>query len=373
MAEVLDWRRTAEPGHAAAHIARSLAQGRLVAFPTETVYGIAASALVPDAVDYLVESKGRASLKPLTLAIRGADDVADWLPGLGAAGRRLARRCWPGPITLVSEEGVKEGLAARLPERVRQRVCPNSTLGLRAPAHEAICQVLRLLPGPLVLTSANRSGEPDATNADAVIEAVGDCVDLVIADGPCRHGKPSTVVEVKGDSWKILREGVMTAAMLERLTGCMIVFICTGNTCRSPMAEALFKKLLADRLGCQPDQLPAQGYTVRSAGLSAMSGIPAAPEAVEIAFELGADLSYHCSRPLTAELVRQADFLVTMTHGHLLTLRDQFPRLDSCCRLLSADGDDVPDPIGADQATYRACARQIMACLEKLVPEVQPR
>ncbi len=371
MPEILDWQQAASPRSLVRRAARALTQGGVVGFPTETVYGLAASALQPEAVDRLVHGKGRDASKPLALAIGGPEEASDWLPDLGVVGRRLVRRCWPGPVTLVSGDGIERGLAGRLAEGVRRRVCPSGMVGLRVPAHQAILDVLHQVAGPLVLTSANRSGEPEATTAEAMLEAVGDQMDLAIADGPCRFGTPSSVVQVSGNSWKMLREGVVPTATLERLAGCVIVFVCTGNTCRSPLAEALCKKLLADRLGCSPEELPARGFTVCSAGMAAMSGGPAAEEAVEVARELGADLSGHMSRPLTAELARHADVLVAMTRGHLFALAERFGSETSQLRLLSSDGRDVPDPIGADQETYRACARQIQECLEQLLPEVQ--
>jgi protein-tyrosine phosphatase len=373
MAEVLDWQRAVNSHQVVQHVAQVLTRGGLVALPTETVYGIAASALLPDAVDRLVEIKGRADDKPLTLAIGGAEEVLDWVPGLSQVGRRLAGRCWPGPVTLVCADGVTEGRACWLPERVRRRVCPKGSLGLRVPAHGAILQLLPLLGGPLVLTSANRSGAAEATCADAVLHAVGERLDLVVDDGPSRYGQASTVVEITGNSWNVLREGVVSAQLLETLSGCMIVFVCTGNTCRSPIAEALCKKLLAERLECLPEELPARGFVVRSAGLAAMMGGRAAPEAVAAVRELGADLTGHASRPMTAELASQADLLIAMTHGHVAALSELFPALAAQPRVLSADGMDIPDPIGADQQTYRVCARQILSCLETLVPEVQPR
>src|SRR5262249_18427110 len=260
----------------------------------------------------------------------------------------LARRCWPGPVTLVYGNGVADGLAARLPASVGQWICPKGTLGLRSPAHQAIQQVLYHLPGPLALTSANRSGEPEATTMEGVVEAVGEHLALVIDDGPSRYGKPSTVVQVNGTSWNILREGVVSANLLQRLSCCMIVFVCTGNTCRSPMAEALCKKLLAERLGCTPDDLTQRGFVVLSGGLSAMMGGGAAAEAIGVAQEMGADLSQHASQALSRDIVAQADFLMAMTHGHLRALTAQYPQLGSRARLLSADGSDIADPIGSN-------------------------
>jgi len=152
----------------------------------------------------------------------------------------------------------------------------------------------------------------------------------------------------------------------------MIVFICTGNTCRSPLAEALCKKRLAERLSCQPEDLPQRGFIVLSAGLSAIMGGGAAAESVEVGRELGADLTGHRSRPLSVELVAQADFLIGMTQSHLLALaglhRAQGPQV----RLLGDDGEDIADPIGCEQEVYRQCARQIDRHLQKLVVELHP-
>jgi protein-tyrosine phosphatase len=368
MVDVLPW-QSAEAGAVVRRAVRALAEGKLVVFPTETVYGLAASALVPEAVERLRSCKGRPEDKPLALALPGPAAALDWLPDLGPMGRRLARRCWPGPVTIVSGEGVGRGLVSRLPESVRQRVCPTGTLGLRVPAHRAVHQVLHDLPGPLVLTSANRSGAAEATTAEEVLQAVGSAVDLVVDGGPTQYGQPSTVVRVEGSRWDVLREGVVPRADIERLSMCMILFVCTGNTCRSPMAEALCKTILADRLGCRPEELPGRGFLVLSAGLAAMMGGEAAPEAVEAARELGADLSGHASRSLRADLVAQADYLVAMTRSHLQALHAHFPQFAARTRLLSGDGDDIADPIGCDQQVYRTCAQQILRHLEELVPE----
>ncbi|HZU36991.1 MAG TPA: L-threonylcarbamoyladenylate synthase [Gemmataceae bacterium] len=371
MPEILDWQRMSDPRQAIRRAAEVLRRGGLVGFPTETVYGVAASALIPEGVERLATCKGRPESKPMTLAIGGASEALDWVPTMSRLGRRLARRCWPGPVTLVYSQGAEAGLASRLDERVRQRVCPEGSLGLRTPAHEAILRVLQALAGPLVLTSANRSGEPDATTGSGVVEALGDQLDLVVDDGPSRYGQASTVVQVNGASWKVLREGVVRTDVLERLSACSIVFVCTGNTCRSPLAEGLCKKLLAERLGCPMEELPARGFVVLSAGLAAMMGGPAAPEAVEVANSFQVDLSGHRSQALTPQLLAEADYLVVMTRGHAVALLEQFPDLQGRVSLLGTDGTDIPDPIGAPRDVYEECARQILNGLERLLPEVQ--
>jgi protein-tyrosine phosphatase len=369
MTEVLRWQGPESAGTAVRRAVQALAEGRLVGFPTETVYGVAASAALPAAAARLERGKARDPGKPWTLALRSAAEALDYLPQLGRRGRRLAGRCWPGPITLVSGDGVEAGAVQRLPEVVRQRICPAGTVGLRVPAHAAVHEVLRLLPGPLLLTSANRSGDPPATTAEEVCQALGDEVAVVIDDGPSPLGQASTVVRVQGDRWEVLREGVVSSEDLQQLAATWIVFVCTGNTCRSPLAEALCKKLLAERLGCTPDELPQRGFLVLSAGLAAMMGGAAAPEAVTAARELGADLSRHRSQYLTGDLAVLADFLIVMTQGHLRLMTAQYPDLGVPPRLLCSDQGDLADPIGCDEAVYRECAQQILHALEGLLPE----
>jgi protein-tyrosine phosphatase len=387
MTQVLPWRSGADARALVRHAARALAAGRLVAFPTETVYGLAASALAVEGVSRLVHGKGRSAGKPLTLAIGSAAEALDWVPEISALGRRLARRCWPGPVTLVFDDGIESGLASRLPESVRDTICPTGSLGLRVPAHSAILQVLRTLPGPLVLTSANTSGAEPAVSADQVAQlapALGEDLALIVNDGPCHYGQASTVVKVKRDCFEVLREGVVTAPELERLSLCVILFVCTGNTCRSPLAEALCKKMLADRLGCPVGDLPQRGFMVLSAGLAAMMGAGAAEEAIEVAREMGADLTQHGSRPLSAELAGQADYIFAMTRGHLQAIADQISQIARVARvgdrgqlgvvprLLCGEGYDIADPIGCSREVYRECAQQIARSLEGLLPELRP-
>jgi protein-tyrosine phosphatase len=367
MPEVLDWRR-AEPREVLRRVVQVLAEGGLVAFPTETVYAVAADARQNEAVQRL-PFWDQEEFTPL--AVRGAADLLDWVPGISRLGRRLSRRCWPGPVTLVFGEGVEGGLASRLPEGVRQRLGPRGTLAFRVPAHEAILRVLRQVAAPLVLGTAGSAEEPVAISAEHVVRRLGDAVRLVIDDGPARYGQEASVVQVQGKNWQLLREGVVPADLIERLTPCRVVFVCTGNTCRSPLAEALCKKMLAERLQCPPTDLARQGFEVVSAGLAAPRGSEAAAEAVEVARELGADLSGHQSQPLTADLLTQADYLVTMTRSHLRALAEHAAAVGLRPRLLSREGHDLPDPIGGDQAVYRECAQQILHQLADLVSELQ--
>jgi protein-tyrosine phosphatase len=364
MPEVLDWRRVADP-HAVIHYAvQSLRVGRTVAFPSETSYVLAASGLTTEAVRQLGGVPGD---EPLTLAVRGAAAARDWVPGLSPLGRRLARRVWPGPVTLLVEGDVEQGLASRLSEEVRARLCPAGSLHLATPGHEALREVLRSLSGPLVLAAL--PGGEGIGSAEEMAASAGARVDVVLDDGPRPGGQPVTIVAVNGDGWEVVRPGVVSAEQIRQRLACLVLFVCTGNTCRSPLAEVLCKKLLSDRLGCDVADLPAQGFHVLSAGLAAAPGGPAAAEGEQVARAYGADLSAHRSRPLTAELAARADYLIGMTRSHLHALADLAPLSGVEPRLLDPAG-DIADPIGCDQAVYEECGRQIWSHLEALVDEI---
>jgi protein-tyrosine phosphatase len=349
---------------------QALAEGGLVAFPTETVYGVAASALNAEAVGRLMALKERTSAKPLALAIKSDEEARDYAPDLCPLAQRLARRCWPGPITLVVDGSHPESLVRRLPPNVQAAVSPNHTIGLRVPGHPVILDVLRMSTGPLCLSSANRKGMPEAVSAKEILDAFGDALSMVIDDGPCRFGQPSSVVKVKGGQCEILRVGVVPERTLRRLSSILVVFVCTGNTCRSPMAELICRDMLAKRLNCSINQLEDHGIMVMSAGLAAMMGGRASRESVQVCAEMGLDLTNHETQPLTEPLVRHADMIFTMTRSHRDAIVAQWPSAAERTSLLTLDGTDVCDPIGASTERYRCCANQIQAALKLRLEQI---
>jgi protein-tyrosine phosphatase len=368
---VIDLRNAEDLRDVVHRAVQALAEGELVALPTETVYGLAAVALDEDAVGRLLEAKGRPDGKPLTLALKSADEARDYVPDMCPLARRLARRCWPGPVTLVMPDKHPESLVRHLPPKVRQAVSPEDSVGLRVPGHPVVLEVLRMLAGPLALTSANRNGKQEAAEPRAIVEEFGEALGLVIDDGPCRFGQPSSVVRVADHRWEMLRVGVVPQRTLARLSSLMVLFVCTGNTCRSPMAEMLCRDMLARRLKCRIDELEDRGVVVMSAGLAGMLGGTAAREAIEAVAELGLDLSGHGTQPLTEPLVRHADVIYAMTRPHRDAIVEQWPSAAERTELLSADGSDICDPIGGPIERYRHCLARMQAELKIRLNELE--
>ncbi len=368
---VIDVRNADDARDVVHRAVQALAEGQLVAFPTETVYGVAASAVNGAAVERLIDVKGRKEHQPLALAIRSDDDALDYAPTMNPLARRLARRCWPGPVTLVVDDSSDESLVNQLPENVQRAVRPADTIGLRVPAHQTIMDVLRMIAGPVVLSSANRSGQPDPLTAEDVVAGLGEDVALILDDGPSRYGQPSSVVRVLDTRFEMLREGVVPERTVRRLASLMVLLVCTGNTCRSPMAETLMRKHFADRLGCEVDELEDHGVIVLSAGIAAMPGGRPSPEAVEVMKDRGLCLEDHESQPVTEQLLRHADLIVTMTRAHRDAIVGHWPAASARTRLVRQDQSDVIDPIGGTLEVYRRCAEQINSELEVLVRDLE--
>ena len=352
--------QNAEDKRDVVHIAvEALSAGKIIAIPTETVYGLAASALHPQSVERLIELKGRDPSKPFAFAVKSLDDALDYVPNMSSLARRVARRSWPGPLTMVLDSNHADSVIHRLDPIIQSATIPSGTVGLRVPAHETTLQMMRLCAGPIVLTSANLSGSPAATAGQQVVETLGEKVDLIVDDGETQFGQGSTVVQVANDKINVLRDGVIDEKTISRLTSFIALIVCTGNTCRSPMGEGLLRKRLAEKLGCDTESLLDNGVSVLSAGIAAMPGSPAAAQAVEVMNHLGIDIADHSSQPITGRLAQFADIILTMTNGHRQALISHWPTLEPRTKTVRRDGADVSDPIGSPVSVYKKCAEQI--------------
>jgi L-threonylcarbamoyladenylate synthase len=187
-----------------------LRRGGIVAFPTETVYGLGADAARPDAVAKIFAAKGRPSRHPVIVHLFSSDDAGEWADDVPPAARRLADLLWPGPLTLVLPRGeaATDAVTGGLP-----------TIGLRVPAHPIARELLALFGGAIAAPSANRFGSVSPTTADHVRADLEGRIDAIVDGGACPIGIESTIVDASGDTLSIVRPGAVTRETIEEILG----------------------------------------------------------------------------------------------------------------------------------------------------------
>lgn len=343
--------------------------GRLVVLPTETVYGIACRA-DSRTLARLDEVKQRTGEKRYTVHIGRKADIERFVPDLPMRAEKLARTAWPGPVTLVFElrEQQLNRQRGKIPDEFFEHIYRDNSIGLRCPDHTVAAAILQQAKSVVVAPSANITDRDPAVDAPDALAQLDGKVDLVLDAGPSRYKKPSTVVRFSPAGWHLLRSGVYACPDIRKMLQVQLLFVCTGNTCRSPIAEGLCRKYLAEKLRCDVDDLPEIGYKVVSAGVMASAGLPPSPEAVRVCRKHGVDIAIGKSRPVTADLIASSDRIFVMSLRHREFIVSRWPQAAPKCELLGET--EIADPVGAGQQVYKRVWSEIDTALRKKIGEM---
>ena len=321
-------------------LARTVEDGGLVAFPTETVYGIAVNLRDEAAVRRLAQVRGREANGPPTVHLANAEALFLALRQPPVAVHKLTDRFWPGPLTIVVSD--RHGRPT----------------GYRVPDVPVTRELLARAECRVGAVAAAAEGAAAAVTADEVLAHFDGVLDAVIDGGPCRHGAASSVARVfPSGEVEVLHAGVVPEAEIREAAARTLLFVCSANRCRSPLAAALATRLLAQRAEVDVWDLLAAGYRVESAGTGCLHGAPATPEAEAAAEARGLDLSTHRARPLTPRAQRAS-------------IVEFVPEAHDRVHLLDRKGRDIPDPYGHGAAAYEQVADALLSALEARIADL---
>jgi len=305
-------------------VVSTILEGGVVAYPTETVYGLGANALDRKAVRRVFEIKGRSPDKPLILLVRNLRELKTLVRELPPSAKALMDRFWPDGLTLVLEASSRVSGEA---------LGGGSTIALRISGSPVVRALLDLARVPLTASSANLAGYPPPVTAAEVQAQLGDRVDLILDGGQSPEAIPSTILDVREEPATLIRRGRITLTEIQQVVAVRkpmgaespepahILLVCTGNTCRSPMAEGLLTEMIS------------------------------------------------------AKGIDHTDLILAMTLSHARHIERMGRRFARKTHLLtsflntdSGDLADIEDPMGQSRPVYQRVYRQIRRELERILP-----
>lgn len=329
--------------------ASALRKGQVIGFPTETVYGLGAIMSNAQALEQIYTLKNRRPDQPLSVHLADYQYLRFLRLKNAHVFSYLSGKYWPGPVTFIVQD--QDG----------------RSIGLRMPANIVARMIIAMCGEPIYATSANISGQPSPTNAQEVLNQFEGKIPLLIDSGPCENGKDSTIVDLRQKPFKLVREGTHSSDLKADLQNLNegnhptieVLIVCTGNTCRSPMAEAWLQHQ-AKLLGFE------NKVKISSCGILAYKNMPATSDGQSILAAEGINMSAHRSRMMDQNLVCRADLIYAMTSEHEQFILKGMPYMNGRIEVMH-----ISDPVGMGLQAYKECFQEIKTKLVPVIHKIQ--
>ncbi len=350
--------------------AQVIRTGGIIIYPTDTLYGFGIDLNNRRTLERLSVLKCRDAQRPLSVLINSRSQVEGLTGPLNSNEALCFTRLMPGKITLL------------LPRRITAPISilnQYDRIGVRYPVSK-ICELLIAELGfPISSTSVNLSGHPNLKNTDDIQDVFEGQIDIILDAGPIKSSRGSSVLDCSFFPPRVIREGDVGADEISRMLGMQvkpsqkkfsILFICSGNICRSPMAEGILKRVLSKTK--YKDMVE-----VKSAGTLQIENAQATVATIEIARQYDIPLVNHRSRALNRELLSDADLVFCMSMNHLNYINSNFPEFKDRIFLLKQwhekkilSNPSIADPIGHNLDFFRKTFNQIYIEIMRVLPEI---
>jgi len=356
---------------------RCLDKGGLIVYPTDTLYGLGVDAYNRKAVNKLFKVKKREKNRPVSIMLNSMQQIKE-IFGFNPAHIKIdLDKILPGKCTAIINNSYQKKIP--ILENADKPGTYLEKVAIRIPANPISGSLAHLFDSPISCTSANISGKENMFSIDNIVSQLGNQIDLVLDAGRMPASMGSTVIDFTSDPYAILRVGDVPRNELQKILSkdieivknkYIITFVCSGNICRSPIAEAILKKMFGKTKY-------KSNVMVHSAGTLSIPTSAAHGYAVDICHDAEIDLTHHLSKHITKEIVKNSDIVFCMAQNHISYLIKKYPEDKSKFILLKQwqkpkliSIPSIADPIGHEKDFFKSTFNEIHTELKRILPAI---
>ncbi len=351
-----------------------LQKGGIIVYPTNTLYGLGVDAFNTRALERLFVIKHRIPGQPVSLMVASNEQLIQLFAEVDVTQKEVVSKLLPGKFTVILKSKFKRNLSYFVSKPDKEKV------GYRVAELPFNRKLLAIFGNPITSTSANLSGKPNAANVQEIIAQFGDRLDLILDAGPTADLRGSTIIDLTKKPYLVFREGSVKLKTIKKLIAphavrkrkfkFTITFVCSGNICRSPMAEGILKEFISKTKFKEVLQ-------VQSAGTLGLTTGPAHPKAISVAKSAGINISSHQARTIDQKIMEESDLVIAMAMNHFDYLKANFPEqadkvvlLKTWHRRAKMANPSIPDPIGHDYSFFELVFNEIKKEIKRILPYI---